>query len=240
MLALLLGLCGLAVAAAGVVNQILPRRFTAAQQRQITTWEIARRWRSTQAGTMFPPQVSYRLAGSEFQSSSPVQLTASRVGIARQSSCSAAADPAAGRLLARYGCPAVLRATYVDDTGSLVVTVGIAPVRNAAAAAAAAAAMPATLRAGALRPGLLPVHYTGTLASRFGAAQRQLTLAVSAGPYVVMAAAGYTDGRPRVKLSSDPYIADEMNSFTAGVARAISAPLGAPPAVPRCPGAPGC
>ncbi len=238
--ALLLGLCGLAAATAGVVNQILPRRFTAAQQRQIETWEVSRRWRAMPAGTIFPARIGYQVTGAQVGLARPVPLHASRLGIAAQAPCRAAADPATARILARYGCQAVLRATYVDGTGSLVVTVGIAPVRSRAAAAAAAAALTAASRSGGPAGGLAPVRYPGTLAARFGPAQRQLMLAGSQGPYVVMSVAGYTDGRPQVRLSADPYMTDEMNDFATGVANAVSHPLGQPPAVPRCPGAPGC
>ncbi|MGO9293319.1 MAG: hypothetical protein ACLP52_05440 [Streptosporangiaceae bacterium] len=239
-LALLAGLCGLAIATAGVVSHILPRRFSVAQQRQIMTWETASRWRTRPAGEIFPAAVSYRLPGGAVDSGQPIQLTAYRLGIARQASCRAATDPAARSFLDRHGCTAVLRATYVDATGSLVATIGIAVLPSPAAARAVAGDLTAAARGPQPRPGVLPVRYAGTLAAAFGAAQRQLTLAGNAGPYVFMSAVGYTDGRPRVPVSSDQYVSAEMNSFSAGVANAIGLALGAPPAVPRCPGSPGC
>jgi len=73
-----------------------------------------------------------------------------------------------------------------------------------------------------------------------GDRQRQLSWAVNDGPYLIMSAAGYADGRPRVPLSSDSYAAQEMTSVADGVAEAVALPLGALPATPSCPGIPGC
>jgi hypothetical protein len=235
--ALVIGLAGLAVSAAGAAGQLLPRRFSLAQQQQIMTWQTARRWRVRPAGQVFPATVSYQLPGYSLASGTGLALTARRIGIARQASCTAATDLAAARLLSRRGCQAVLRATYVDSTGSLVVTVGVAVLPSAAAAGAVAAALPHSGRPGA---GVRAVAFGQTLASSFGDRQRQLSWAVSDGPYLIMSVAGYADGRPRVPLSSDSYAAQEMTSAADGVAEAVAMPLGALPAAPRCPGAPGC
>ena len=62
-----------------------------------------------------------------------LQLTADRIGIASQASCAAATDPAAvGAVLARHGCEAMLRATYVDGTDTYVITVGVAAMPGSA------------------------------------------------------------------------------------------------------------
>ena len=235
--ALVIGLAGLAVSAAGAAGQLLPRRFTAAQQQQIMTWQTAGRWRTRRAGQIFPATVSYQLPGYSLASGTGLDLTARRIGIARQAACRAATDPAAARVLERRGCEAVLRATYVDSTGSLLVTVGVAVLPSAVAAGAVAATLPHTGRPGA---GVRAVAFAQTLASSFGDRQRQLSWAVSDGPYLIMSVAGYADGRPRVPLSSDSYAAQEMTSAADGVAEAVAMPLGALPAAPRCPGAPGC
>ena len=73
---------------------------------------------------------------------SDLPLAAHRIGIARQASCHTATDPAVARVLARYGCLAVLRATYADATQSLAVTVGIAVLPGPAAASASLHALP--------------------------------------------------------------------------------------------------
>jgi len=235
--ALIVGLGGLAVSAAGAASQLLPRRFSAAQEQQIITWETARRWLVRSAGQIFPAAVSYQLPGYSLASGTGLNLTAQRIGIARQAACGAATDPVAARALKLRGCSAVLRATYVDSTGSLLVTVGVAVLPNAAAAAAAASTLPRGGRPGA---GVRTVAFPGTLAASFGDRQRQLSWAVNDGSYLIMSAAGYADGRPRVPLSSDSYAAQEMTSVADGVAAAVAMPLGALPPAPRCPGAPGC
>jgi hypothetical protein len=234
---LVVGLSGLAVSAAGAASQLLPRRFSAAQQQQIIAWETAGRWRIRSAGQIFPATVSYQLPGYSLASGAGLDLTARRIGIARQASCAAATDPAAAKALGRRGCIAVLRASYVDSTGALVVTVGVAVLPSAAAAGAVASELP---HGGQPGDGVRAVAFPGTLASSFGDRQRQLSWAVNDGPYLIMSAAGYADGRPRVPLSSDSYAAQEMTSVADGVAEAVAMPLGAVPAPPRCPGAPGC
>jgi hypothetical protein len=236
--ALLLGLAGLTASAAGIAVQILPRRFSAAQQQQIMAWESARHWRMLPAGKIFPAAVSYQVPAYALGAGSVLPLTAHRVGIAGQASCArAAASPGVGAVLDQHGCAKMLRATYIDATGSLVVTVGVAVMPGQAAVEASIRALP--VRQG-LRSGVRPLAYRDTLAAGFGDAQRQLTMAISRGPYLILSAAGYADGRPRVPGSSDLYDEEEMTSLASGVAEAIGNPLGAPPALPRCPGAPGC
>jgi hypothetical protein len=233
---------GLAASLAGVVLQLLPRAFTAAQQQQIISWEIGGRWRAWPAGRIFPPAVRYDLPGSVLTSEAGLGLTARRAAIAPQAGCPGATDPPVGRVLAAHGCLAMLRAAYDDATGSMAVTVGVAVFRSAAAERAAARALPAGVLPGGsgFAPGVRPVWSSGVAAVRFGPAQRQLTLAASHGPYLVLAAAGYTDGRPRVHESADPYALAEMRSMAAGVAGSIGSALAAPPPAPHCPGTPGC
>jgi hypothetical protein len=237
--ALVLGLCGLAGSAAGVVTQILPRSFSASQQRQIMTWEMSRRWRTMPAGKIFPAAVTYRLSGFALNGSE-LALTAHRLGIARQASCAAATDSAAGQVLHRLGCSALLRATYADSTSSMIVTVGVAVLPGSAQAGAAVRDLSAGQGPGQLSPGLRPAAFTGTLAARFGTGQRQLNWDISVGPYLIMSTVGYADGRPRVPVSSDAYADQEMTSLAHGTANLIRAPLGAPVKVPVCPGAPEC
>ncbi len=63
-LALILGLVGFAASMIGVAIQLLPRQFTAGQQRQIEAWEVMRRWQTMPAGQIFPASVSYQLSAS--------------------------------------------------------------------------------------------------------------------------------------------------------------------------------
>lgn len=238
-IALALGLCGLAVAAAGAANQMLPRRFSVAQQRRIEAWEIAKRWRTLPEGTIFPSTVTYQLPGYALNGTQNLMLRARRLGVNEAVRCRQGAGPAAARILRRYGCTAVLRATYADSTGSMVATVGVAVLPDAAAAAGAEKKLrqagsrdePGTVRAAPI---------SGTLASRFDDAQRQLSWNTHAGPYVVLTTVGYADGRPRVHVAADSYLSAEMMNLDEGLGNAVSDVLGKAPATPACPGAPGC
>jgi hypothetical protein len=237
LLALIFGTAGLAASAAGVSAQLLPRRFTAAQQQKIMAWEIAGRWRTMPAGKIFPASVTYQLPADALNAGSPLSLTAHLVGIARQASCQAASDPAAAAVLSAGRCAAVLRATYADPTDSMLVTVGVAVMPAAAAARSAAGQLSARPQP---RPGVRAAGFRDTLAQTFGDQQRQLSWATSAGPYLIMSTVGYADGRPREQMSTDPYASQEMAGLAGGVASAIGGPLGAPPLPPRCPGGRGC
>jgi hypothetical protein len=116
--ALILGVAGFAASMTGVAVWVLPRQFTAGQQRQITAWEISGRWQSLSAGQIFPAAVPYQLPATVLEDAAPLNLNALRVSIApQQSDCAkAVTSTAAGAVLHRDGCEAVLRATYVDAT----------------------------------------------------------------------------------------------------------------------------
>jgi hypothetical protein len=234
---LFVGTAGLAASAAGVSAQLLPRKFTAAQQQQIMSWESAGRWRVLTAGKIFPPTVSYQMPAYALSASTALPLTAYRVGIFRQTSCSVASDPAAARVLSADHCTAMLRATYADETDSMIVTVGVAVLPVASLARSAASELSGGQGS---HPGVRAVPFRGTLSASFSNRVRQLSWAVSAGPYLILSTAGYADGRPLVPVSSDPYADEEMTSFATGIASVVGAPLGAQPPMPKCPGAPGC
>jgi hypothetical protein len=233
---LFVGTAGLAASAAGVSAQLLPRKFTATQQQEIMNWEAARRWRVLSAGQIFPATINNHLPAAVLQGDTGLSLKAYRVGISPQTSCAMASDPAAARVLSAGHCSAMLRATYADETDSMLVTVGVAVMPGAGSARSAADA----LSAGQEHPSVRAVAFGGTLAASFGNRQQQLSWAINAGPYLILSTAGYADGRPEVPVSSDSYIDQEMTSLATGIADAVGAPLGAPPQVPKCPGAPGC
>ena len=237
--AAIFGGIGLVVSLAGLAVQLLPRHFSAAQQRQIMAWEVSKRWRSLAAGDIFAPSVRYQLPASAVADLTGVDLEAARVGIAPQSTCAAGTDAAAAGVLDARGCQALLRATYTDESATYVLTVGVAVLPSAAQASAAQAAIAAG-GSGYLYPGVHAVPFAGTPAGSFGDEQRQISRSLTAGPYVVMYTAGYADGRPRVSIGEDGYAASEMTSAARGVAGAVAATLALPPPVPSCPGAPGC
>ena len=247
LIALVLGLAGFVISATGMATQLLPRRFSAAQQQQIENWEIAGRWQQLTAGQIFPASVSYQLAARVLQDATPLNLHALRVAIAPQSGCGpGVTTAAAASVLRRDGCKAVLRATYVDATRSYVLTVGVAVLPSAAAAAKAyqSLAQPRLTAAnqsepGRLAAGILVVRYHGAAAAMFDYS-RQISVSFAKGPYLVMYAVGYADSRPRVPVASDRYAYAEMTSLARGVVQSVADTLGAPPASPHCPGTPGC
>ena len=236
---LVLGAVGFLGSVAGLASQAMPRRFTASQQRQITDWEMGKRWRALPASEIFPASVSYSPPAS-LDDDPSLTLSAQRVGIASQDSCAAGADPTAAAVLDHDGCTAMLRATYVDETGSYVVTVGAAVLPGAARAAAAARAIDADGDSAGLGPTVHTVQFAGTLAASFSNSKRQLSGVLSAGTYVVLYTVGYADSRPREPVAGDSYAHDEMTSAGAGTAHAVLSVLAAPVPSPRCPGTPGC
>jgi hypothetical protein len=231
------GLAGLAVSVFGIVVQVLPRRFSAAQQEQIMTWEVAKRWRSWPAGRIFPRTIPYELPGRAFGGGSPLSLTARRVGIAPQSSCRAAVDPAVGDVLARHGCQAVLRATYEDTTQTLAVTVGVAVLPAFSAARESATSLGTV---GEPASGVRAVSFRRTTTARFGDRSHKIAWDGVAGPYLVFATVGYADGRPWISSGHDSYTEAEMLSLASGTAQGVAAHLGAMPPPARCPGSPSC
>jgi hypothetical protein len=242
LVAAIFGGIGLVVSLTGLAIQLLPRHFSAAQQRQIMAWEVSKRWRTLPAGDIFPARVHYDLSASDLQDVSDVSLQAARVGIAPQASCDAATDPAAARVLDAHGCQAVLRATYTDESATYVITVGVAVLGSAAQASAAAATLGQAGHQGkvAAPPGLESSAFAGTPAASFGNGQRQVTASKAAGPYVIMYTAGYADGRPQVNISDDGYAQSEMTTAAQGVQARVAGTLATPPPAPHCPGTSGC
>lgn len=235
-IALVLGLAGLAISLTGVASQVLPRQFSAQQQRQITDWEAGKNWRELPAGRIFPATVSY--AAPAVLDDAALRLTANRVGLASQASCLAATDGAVNAVLARDGCEAMLRATYVDGTDSYVVTVGVAAMAGSAQASAAARELAGVV--GASGAGVRAMPVSGTAAAAFTDGHRQLSGTVTFGPYLIFYAIGYTDDRPRVPVAVDSYADAEMTNAGHGVAGAVGSVLDPPMPAPHCPGTPGC
>jgi len=235
-LGLLAGLAGLAVSAGAAAVQYLPRNFTPAQRQQIMAWEVAKRWRTWPAGRIFPSAIGYSLPGTAFGGGPSLPLEAMRVGIATQASCKSAIGPAAGRVLEQRGCVAVLRATYQDSTQTLAVTVGVAVMRTPSAARAAAA----LYRNVGPQPWLRAVSFRRTATAHFAGPGHKVGWRSARGPYLVLATVGYADGRPWLSQGHDTYTKAEMHSLVSGVGGSVASRLGASPAVPRCPGSPGC
>jgi hypothetical protein len=236
-LLLVVALGGLAIAAVGIAHGLLPRQFTAAQRRQISDWEMERRWRALPAGKLFPVSVPYTVPGVDLNSGSDLKLQAQRLAISPAEPCAHDFGTAAELVLSRLGCSTVLQATYLDASGSMVVTITVAVLPGSAAASAAYNRLPDTA-AGDSGPAL-PYAVPGTAAAGFGAAERQLSSDVVAGPYVILSTAGFADDRTQ-RVSSDGPVSQEMSSLASGLVRSVQNIIGTTPPEPACPGAPGC
>jgi len=235
-LLLLAGLAGLATSAVGIAHQLLPRRFSPAQRRAIAAWEMERRWRALPAGTIFPASVPYQLTAGQLEATSPLDLNARRLGISSATSCTRAVSGTAVRVLSSHGCSAALRATYADSSSSLVATITVAVLPSASAASAVAGDLSGS---GADQMVARAMRIAGTPAARFGDTDRQLSRSEHVGPYVILATAGFADGRRHLHIA-DVYLNSEMISLVKGLMSSAHRTLGALPPVPSCPGAPGC
>ena len=237
---LAVGGVALVLSAIGAADQGGPRKFTAKQAQQITDWEYGKRWLTLPAGSIFPASANYSPPDA-LDDDPTLTLAAHRVGIAKQASCASAADPSVVAVLNRDGCSAMLRATYVDETDSFVVTVGAVALPTSAEAQTAATSIKDANSSG----GLATVHavsFKGTPAGQFTDKQRQLSGVTSRGTYVVLYTVGYADSRPHQQVSQDAYTDAEMNNAATGVADDVLSTLAAPVPTPRCPSAeiPGC
>jgi hypothetical protein len=181
---ILVGLLGL-LGGGAALGWELTRKATKAEQAAALRTEIASRWQRLPAGKIFPATISYK-------NSEGYATTATRVGVAPQTSCASALEQSAVHTFHSDGCSAVLRATYVDESGTLVATVGIAVMPSEFAAFSAQSDVQAVDSGDSLRA--MPI--ASTIASNFSDAQRGAAEAQFAGPYVFFYTAGYTDGMP--------------------------------------------
>jgi hypothetical protein len=174
-----------AVAAVQVIHE-LTRPPTAVERDQAAIEEVATRWRTWPAGRIFPATLPYNLdvGGPE---------KARRVGIDPDGiTCASAVTGQLADTLRRYGCSGALRATYLDQAQGLAITVGVVAFRDERSAALAGTKLPKA-------PGLRTLALPGSVVARFTDAARQTSVGRQKGPYIVLAAIGYADGRPTTK-----------------------------------------
>ena len=211
----------LAVVARASARAELTRPPTAAERSAAAAAEVAGRWRAWPAGRIFP-------AGLRYTTALRTTETARRVGISPGSGCAASVTTAAGGRELLAGCRAALRATYADQLQGVTYTIGVLAFTGPPAAAAfirRLAASPDRRPAGPPGsgtgiPGRLHDHagfavlgtekspwyglralaVPGTAGARFTDAARQVMTGRQRGPYVVLAVAGYADGRPAAAI----------------------------------------
>jgi len=174
-----------AFGAAGRAHAELIRKPTPAELSAAAALGEATRWQRWPAGQIFPAELSYTsdLLNDE---------TAQRAGIAPGDGCAAAVDTALAALTRRYGCRAALRASYLDQLGGVVYTIGVLAFPGPRGAAGFFSHYSAD-RSPVL--GLQALALPGTSAAAFTDAARQAASASLYGSYVVLTVAGYADGR---------------------------------------------
>jgi hypothetical protein len=103
----------------------------------------------------------------------------------------------------------MLRGTYLDASGTLAATIGIAVMTSAADASKVEAGITP------LKPsaGLHTVPFAGSTADKFSDANRGAAGAIASGPYVFIYTAGYTDGMPGGAARANP----ELDALGTGV-----------------------
>ncbi|TDB79307.1 hypothetical protein E1264_35695 [Actinomadura sp. KC216] len=174
----------------------LNRDPTNAELQLASNKEVARRWQAWPAGRIFPEQISYRpeTGHSEY---------AIRMGIVPDITCAQAVDQAIATTIARHGCLAVLRATYVDQLQGIVVTVGVVAFSDPWKADKAYKELPGPQGPdgrGSVSPALHAAPFPGTASARFNDEARQDRTIDRGGPYVVLTTSGQTDGRPAAAI----------------------------------------
>lgn len=213
---------GLAVAVvAGVrAHAELVRKPTPAELSAAAATGVAQRWERVPAGQIFPASIRYT-------TSLLTKESATRVGIAAGDACAAALDRTLRNRARRDGCVAGVRADYTDQLSGSVYTVGILAFASTAKATAFYYGLPP---GGYPATGLHALAIPDTPAALFSDAARQEGVAQAAGPYVVLAVAGYADGRP---ASTAGERRDSVFDPATQLVSAIAAPLAKPVTV-RC------
>ncbi|MFB7370928.1 hypothetical protein ACFC0D_13920 [Streptomyces sp. NPDC056222] len=148
-------------------------------------------WHDVPVDTLFPRTLAGPGAGP-----GAADRTWTRVVVAADAPCSAAVlQKSLLTAVQAVGCDRVLRATYTDATASSVVTVGLVFTQAEPEATRSLADEGAARIAADVPPALAA---PGTVAARFGAAQRAswFTRPLSDLPVVVTAVSGFADGRP--------------------------------------------
>jgi hypothetical protein len=103
----------------------------------------------------------------------------------------------------------MLRATYLDASGTLAATIGIAVMASPADATKAEADLtPLTPSAG-----LHALRFKGTIADNFGDADRGNAGANVSSLYLFIYTAGYTDGMPGTAARANP----ELDALSTGI-----------------------
>jgi hypothetical protein len=210
---IILGLGGTAGGAIALHRE-LTRYATPAEATAAGQQEQASLWQRLTAGQIFPRSIGYVTAAG-------VSETATLVGIASPASCASSADAAVAQALTKAGCATMLRATYVDPSGTVLATVGIAVLRGSAVAQQAYDTFGSDNS-----EGVRAVAFPGTSSAAFTDAARELFGSNFGGPYVFFYTAGYADGRTTtVETGAGETATEDLGTGLMGfLVQAFSAP----------------
>jgi hypothetical protein len=203
------------IIAAGRAHAELTRKPTSAELSAAAARGVDSQWAREPAGQVFPATVSYysNLLNRE---------SARRAGISPASGCTAALDAAVAATARHDGCRTALRASYVDQLGGVVYTIGVLAFPTPGQAAAFLAGY---------QPGQSPVRglhavaFPGTGAASFGDAARLSAQSRQDGPYAVLTVAGFADGRPADAIGEPQTVPFEPATE---LAEDVGTPLGQP------------
>lgn len=188
----------------------LTRKPTAKEVKAAAEKERALRWRYLTAGEIFPASVQYGsgLDGKVVQGEESPR-TARRVGIVPETSCADAFDRPLAEVLTEHGCLTALRATYLDDSATQVMTVGVAVMPSSERVQRATDRFGEKAGFQGWREMGVRAHaFPGTSAARFGDDARQtFSMEFGRSPYIYLRTAGWADGRRR---AADKQIADRF------------------------------
>jgi hypothetical protein len=152
--------------------------------------ELRSLWRELPVDELFPPEVDGEGAGP-----GGADRTWIRIAVAPDGDCEDAFDSELSEVLAPTGCQRLLRASYADDTGTSVTTVGLLFTR---ADEAEMAQLRRRFADGefAERTDLLPRHYLPQDAERIPVPRSAWSVRVLTDvPVVAYAVTGFADGR---------------------------------------------
>ncbi len=205
---------GVAGQAARLAHAESARGPSQAEIAAAATAGVGQRWERLTLGQVFRASVGYT-------SGQGTSETAPRLGISAGDSCNEALDDTLDSAAQRFGCVAAMRASYADELRGTVVTVAVVVFPDNGAAREFAAKVPkGDLPAAGLHALALP----GTAAA-FTDSARQASAFQVTGPYVVLAVAGYADGRP-ASQDAEPrptVFGPVMNSIVSAVVTPLAA-----------------
>ncbi|GAA2602679.1 hypothetical protein SMC26_02945 [Actinomadura fulvescens] len=198
--ALVLALLGVAAATGGTIAIVadLKREPTSKEIKQAGAKEIATRWQNLKVAAIFPPTLDVTVSVVNYSAVTTVDPLQAirRAAVAPPAGCAEAFDRKIADILVKHGCRTALRATYVDASGTMATTLGIAVMPGTDAATRADTAIGAEDEKAGVRT--LPVR--GTVAAGFGDGnRRQFHETGNDTPYLFFRSSGWLVARDRVK-----------------------------------------